>query len=130
MTLDIRKYLANLIKKEAKISHFQTGIQAGKTSKLRPDFAAAIREEYGDMFLEDADYIIFFTKNDPWSDANIKTAFEFTDRALGKDANKLSKNDFKALPLQAKEQPSDEENAEASVQDAGSHTVFIKVTIK
>lgn len=139
MTLDIRKYLENLIDKEATVSHFSVKVRAGRADKVKGPVAAQIKSEYGELFLDDADYVLFFTKDEGWSDKDIKKAFELTDRALGKDANKLSKNDFMKLTAgAAKSDGEDAEGAEDAEADdtssegdsADSKTLFVKVTIK
>jgi hypothetical protein len=98
MTLDIRKYLENLIDKEATVSHFSVRVRAGRASKVRGSVANAIMQEYGEAFLKDADYVLFFTRDEGWTSKDVKKLFELTDRALGQDANKLSKSDFIELP--------------------------------
>lgn len=136
MTLDLRKYLENLIKREAKISHFAVKVSAGKTNKLKGNIVAEIKNKYGELFLNDANYILFFTKQDEWTDKDIQKLFDLTDRALGKDANKLSKSDFKKLEFgNSKENDIDDlddmdsdemQEPMSSVQT----TLFVKVTLK
>lgn len=138
MTLDLKKYIENLIKKEAKISHFSVKVSAGKTEKIKGKFAAAIKSSYGELFLNDANYVLFFTRPEGWSDKDTQKAFELTDRALGKDANKLSKADFKKLDLGSASVSDDTDNdlddemseELTSVQDDNVETLFVKVTIK
>ena len=141
MTLDLRKYLENLISKEAVVSHFKVSVKAGKAKKIKPDVASQIRATYGDLFLEDADYVLFFTRQEQWTDKDVKKLFELTDRALGKDANKLSKNDFMKLSSAKSAAPApsddldddldDEESNAAPVQDdSSSNALFVKITIK
>lgn len=135
MTLDIRKYLENLINKEATISHFSVEVNAGKANKVKGAIASAISQEYGELFLNDADYVLFFTKNDGWTTKDIQKIFELTDRALGKDANKLTKNDFMKLPSTETSEPipSDDEDdvAEPKIQEETTiTTLFVKITIK
>lgn len=140
MTLDIRKYLENLIDKEATVSHFSVRVRAGRASKVRGSVAAAIMQEYGEAFLKDADYVLFFTRDEGWTSKDVKKLFELTDRALGQDANKLSKSDFIELPAQkAAELPvpadgddgeGDGEDAPEAVPDAPAATLFVKVTVK
>lgn len=139
MTLDIKKYFKNLIEKEAKISHFQVKVDAGKTLKMRKSYETAIEKEYGEGFLQDADYILFFERDESWDADGIKKLFELTNRALGKDANMLSKNDFQMLPSVGEvgtdsddEIPDEDiESTEQSEDDTTeSNIVFLKITIK
>ena len=137
MTLDIKKYLANLIQKEAKISHFQVRVDAGKAQKLKQEVQASIRAEFGESYLQDADFIVFFEKAESWAEADKKKLFELVNRALGKDANLLSQSDFKSLPAKDAEKPEDgdddeaaqpEDAAQENVQD--NNTLFLKITMK
>ena len=143
MTLDIKKYLTNLIHKEAKISHFQVKVDAGKASRLKGQVASSIKSAFGDSYLQDADYILFFEKSEAWSESDIKKLFELTNRALGKDANMLSKSDFNKLDMSAPAtDSSDEDTDDDSDEDAtdtaetsqeaseDSNTLFLKVTLK
>ena len=94
MVLDISKYIENLIRKEMKVSHFNGSVRVGKTSKLKSIYVQAIKSQYGDSFLQDADYIAIFMKDDADS-SSMKKLFELVNRALGKDANNMTQSDFK-----------------------------------
>ena len=139
MTLDIKKYLINLIQKEAKISHFQVKVDAGKATRLKGQVASLIKAEFGESYLQDADYILFFEKAEDWTESDTKKLFELVNRALGKDANMLSKSDFKQLGSASSnddagnevpddEQIDDEQTAETPVDFA--NTLFLKITLK
>lgn len=132
MTLDISKYLENLIKKEAKISHFAVAISAGKASSIKSEFSAMIRKDNGDTYLQDANYLVFFSKSDAWSSEDKSKIFDLVNRALGKDANNMTKSDFKELGQAASaiDVDDDSDAEETAVQDTSSHTLFMKVTIK
>lgn len=135
MTLDISKYLENLIKKEAKISHFSVAISAGKATSIKSEFSAMIRKDNGDTYLQDANYLVFFTKNEAWSSDDKNKIFDLVNRALGKDANNMSKSDFKELSNDsAAEVDVDDEETEQQEQatqtEKSTHTLFMKVTIK
>lgn len=71
MTLDLKKYLENLIKKEAKISHFAVRINAGKKERLMGNILRSIQKDYGETFLNDANYILFFSRDEGWTDKDI-----------------------------------------------------------
>lgn len=146
MTLDIKKYLKNLIEKEAVVSHFKMSVDAGKASKVKGPIANAIRSAYGERFLDDADYVLFLSRPEGWSSKDIKKVFELTDRALGKDANKLSKADF--LPLDMNNATDDniddeldndvdddvDDEEETALQEddtsASATILFVKITLK
>lgn len=144
MTLDIKKYLTNLIQKEAKISHFQVKVDAGKASRLKGQVASSIKSAFGDSYLQDADYILFFEKSEAWSEDDIKKLFELTNRALGKDANMLSKSDFNKLDMSApatdsSDEDTDDDDSDEDATDTAetsqeasedSNTLFLKVTLK
>ena len=136
MTLDIAKYLENLVKKEAKISHFAVKIAAGHTDKLSMSVRSSIQSEYGESYLQDSDFIMFFTKTDGWKEGDSKKLFDLVNRGLGKDANGMTESDFKKLTKeQAAADVDDEDNDEAQEKaDAEStsnaSTLFLKITIK
>ena len=136
MTLDIAKYLENLVKKEAKISHFAVKVAAGHTDKLSMSVRSSIQSEYGESYLQDSDFIMFFTKTDGWKEGDSKKLFDLVNRGLGKDANGMTESDFKKLTKeQAAADVDDEDNDEAQEKaDAEStsntSTLFLKITIK
>ena len=136
MTLDIAKYLENLVKKEAKISHFAVKVAAGHTNKLSMSVRSSIQSEYGESYLQDSDFIMFFTKTDGWKEGDSKKLFDLVNRGLGKDANGMTESDFKKLTKeQAAADVDDEDNDEAQEKaDAEStsnaSTLFLKITIK
>ena len=136
MTLDIAKYLENLVKKEAKISHFAVKVAAGHTDKLSMSVRSSIQSEYGESYLQDSDFSMFFTKTDGWKEGDSKKLFDLVNRGLGKDANGMTESDFKKLTKeQAAADVDDEDNDEAQEKtDAEStsntSTLFLKITIK
>ena len=136
MTLDIAKYLENLVKKEAKISHFAVKVAAGHTDKLSMSVRSSIQSEYGESYLQDSDFIMFFTKTDGWKEGDSKKLFDLVNRGLGKDANGMTESDFKKLTKeQAAADADDEDNDEAQEKAdaesaANTSTLFLKITIK
>ena len=118
-------------------------VDAGKASRLKGQAASSTKSAFGDSYLQDADYILFFEKSEAWSEDDIKKLFELTNRALGKDANMLSKSDFNKLDMSAPATDSpDEDTDDDSDEDAtdtaetsqeaseDSNTLFLKVTLK
>ena len=136
MTLDIAKYLENLVKKEAKISHFAVKVAAGHTDKLSMSVRSSIQSEYGESYLQDSDFIMFFTKTDGWKEGDNKKLFDLVNRGLGKDANGMTESDFKKLTKEpAAADADDEDNDEAQEKAdaesaANTSTLFLKITIK
>lgn len=139
MTLDIAKYLENLVKKEAKISHFTVKVAAGHTDKLSMSVRSSIQSEYGESYLQDSDFIMFFTKTDGWKEGDSKKLFDLVNRGLGKDANGMTESDFKKLTKKETTDTSDDDegNEEGSEKEeetaetsADSNTLFLKITIK
>lgn len=114
--------LANLIAKEAKVSHVESGIGifVGKASKLKEKVKAEIREAYGESYLNDADYVVILNGSQvDGSKESTEKLFSLVDRALGETANLLAKADFDFI----REKPEDDE-AEGAVKYA-----FVKVTL-
>lgn len=112
--------LANLIAKEAKVSHFDSNVVVGKASKLKEKMKAEIREAYGESYLNDADYVIFvYGKEVDGSKSSKESLFKLVDRALGETANLLSKSDFDVIREKA-----EDDEAEGAVK-----YMFVKVTL-
>ena len=130
MVLDISKYIENLIRKEMKVSHFNGSVRVGKTSKLKSIHVQAIKSQYGDSFLQDADYIAIFMKDDA-DGSSMKKLFELVNRALGKDANNMTQSDFKvAKGQEAQDDVEGEEGKEVEQNDSTPGFVFMKITVK
>lgn len=134
MTLDIAKYLKNLIQKEAKVSHFTVDVSAGKTTHLKEEFIRMIKDQNGESFLQDADYILMCVRKEGWKSDDIKKMFDLTDRALGKDANTMAQSDFKTLRAEKPTTGDDEETSgeeDKEIEDISLEpTIFMKITIK
>ena len=135
MVLDIPKYLQNLISKEMKVSHFNGKVSVGKTEKLKLSFKQQIQAQYGESFLQDADYIAIF-KQDDADDSSMKKLFDLVNRALGKDANNMTQSDFKvAKGDDGASETSDDVDSEDGEESpnttkATMSFVFMKITVK
>ena len=93
MTLDLEKFISNSIKMQAKIQHLDISTKTVK--KIPASVKDMIIDDYGDNYLEDADYVSFF-----WGAIGkdqIEKLFNVVDKALGKSANKLTSTDFKKI---------------------------------
>ena len=139
MTLDIAKYLENLVRKEAKISHFAVKVAAGHTDKLSMSVRSSIQSEYGESYLQDSDFIMFFTKTDGWKEGDSKKLFDLVNRGLGKDANGMTESDFKKLTKKETTDTGDDdeegneegsEKEETAETSTDTSTLFLKITIK
>lgn len=116
MTLDIPQFIANSIRKESKIHHLDINVKAVSKDDVPSSVTKLIYKDYGDKYLEDADYIVFF-----WGGINkdnIDKLFNVADKALGKSANKLTDKDFKKISMASDDSASEEtEDAEETEVD-------------
>lgn len=74
-----------------------------------------ILKEYGEKYLDDADYVSFF-----WgriSKDDIDKLFNVVDKALGKSANKLTNTDFKKITVGDDAEADDEQPVEEHSED-------------
>lgn len=114
MTLDLEKFIANSIKMQAKIQHLDVNTKTVK--KIPMSVQSLIIDEYGENYLEDADYVSFF-----WGQIGkdeIKKLFNVVDRALGKSANKLTETDFKKIKINKDDDDDDKiEDSDNDVED-------------
>ena len=97
MTLDISQFIANTIRTQSKIHHLDINVKATKTSEIPQSVTSLIKKDYGDKYLDDAEYVAFF-----WGEIakdDIEKLFNTVDKALGKSANKLTDKDFKKISL-------------------------------
>lgn len=147
MVLDIAKYFENLIKKEMKVSHFNGDVFVGKTDKIKPECKQAIQKQYGETFLQDANYVAVF-QQDESDTSSMKNLFNLVNRALGKDANNMTQSDFKKASFgggadepddtaddvdDTAETPADDEGNEENVNEdelGGESFIFMKITVK
>lgn len=113
MTLDLEKFISNSIAMQAKIQHFD---MSTKTVKDPPaSVKDIILKEYGEKYLDDADYVSFF-----WgriSKDDIDKLFNVVDKALGKSANKLTNTDFKKITVGDDAEADDEQPVEEHSED-------------
>lgn len=115
MTLDIKALLKNLLKKQMSIQHFTAKTEVFAVGAIPKRIKDKIKEEFGDQFLLDANYVVFF-RGDINKDG-IKKLFNLTNKAFGEDANRMVEGDFKRISFTApsasiEEEPNDEEPTE------------------
>jgi len=97
MTLDIAKFISNSIRTQAKIQHLEVKVKTSDTKSVPQSVSSIISKEYGEKYLLDADYVVFFWGSIAKDD--IKRLFNVVDKALGKSANKLTDTDFKKISI-------------------------------
>lgn len=73
MTLKISRFLTDAIAKQAKISHFDYNVKVGAPSSLKQEWREMIMEQFGDLFLNDANYVIMVKVDS--SDDKLKKKF-------------------------------------------------------
>lgn len=106
MTLDLKKFISNSIRTQAKIQHLDISTKTVKSIPI--SIKTIITKEYGDNYLLDADYVAFF-----WGaigKEEVKQLFNVVDKALGKSANKLTNTDFKKISID--DEPKEDANKE------------------
>lgn len=135
MTLSICSLLSNMIRKEASIQHFNCQVDVGHAKSIKSNVKSAISEQYGESFIYDADIIAFFKCNDGWNESSIKQLFNLVNRALGKSANDMTKDDFKLLKGTDEfnsgfSSSVSEDDEDADQEEQVDKVVFMKITTK
>lgn len=117
MTLDVSKWMTASIKLQQSISHNTTRFKVVRRAGLTDEIADKLTAKYGENFLNDADYIIFFKKIEfDFTTKDITKLYQILDRALGKGSNMLNKTDFEAFT--------------DSKEGEGPFFQFVKITLK
>lgn len=99
MTLDVKALLKNLLKKQMSIQHFTAKTEVFASKSLPKRIKDKIVEEFGDQFLLDANYVVFFRGD--IDKEGMKKLFNLTNKAFGEDANRLTEGDFKKISFAA-----------------------------
>ena len=144
MTLDVKVLLRNLLRKQMSIQHFTAKHDVFEVDTIPSKIKTKIQEEFGDNYLLDADYVVFF-RGKMTSD-QIKKLYNLTNKAFGEDANRLVEGDFKKISLvkntssnteeetkEVGDQPddqSDQAEAEAASEDVESDKPLDEEVIK
>ena len=95
MTLDIKALLKNLLKKQMSIQHFTAKTDVFGAGAIPKRIKDKIKEEFGEQFLLDANYVVFFRGD--INKEGMKKLFNLTNKAFGEDANRLVEGDFKKI---------------------------------
>ena len=138
MTLDIQAWLTDMINREQKISHNAAPFCVCKTSKIPGNIKSKIKNQLGDTYLDDSQYVIFFRKPDGFSADDIKKVFKFVNKSLGKAANNSTISDYKKLTEDVEEEPEQtdveepvELNQDEETTSSSNPTlIFVKITLK
>lgn len=129
MTLKISRFLTDAIAKQAKISHFNYGISVGKPDKMKQEWKAKVLEQFGELFLNDANYVIM-AKVDGTDDKLVKKFTELVSTVLDTE---VPSSDVKKLDLGAtpkKSDDDDEEGGEDEVEPSSDVVLLVKLTTK
>lgn len=98
MTLDIRKFLKNVVEKQFKISHLDTvEMEVFHKEAIPEKVVEEIKKGFGEDFLGDSNFVAFFKTAYPIDKKLVGRLFKAVDKALGDDANRLTEGDFKRL---------------------------------
>ena len=127
MTLKISRFLTDAIEKQAKISHFDYAVQVGKPDKMKGDWKQKILAQFGELFLNDANYVIM-TKVDGSDDKLVK---KFSDLIANVLDTEIPSSDVKKLDLGVETKSDDNDDDEDVEQEPSSDVVLlIKLTTK
>lgn len=97
MTLNFKKLIRNQIKKQMAIQHWESNVQIFKRDELPDRVTSKIKEVFGENYILDADYLLFFSGHDITKELAEKTIFKISNKALGEAANNMTENDIKVF---------------------------------
>ena len=124
MTLKISRFLTDAIEKQAKISHFDYAVQVGKPDKMKGDWKQKILAQFGEVFLNDANYVIM-TKVDGSDDKLVK---KFSDLIANVLDTEIPSSDVKKLDLGV-ETKSDDNDDDDDVEQEPSSDIVLLITL-
>ena len=123
MTLDFKKLIINAVKKQMAVQHFECNVQIFKKEELPENVAAKLAKAFGDSFLADANYTLWFSGNNITKDTIEKTLFKIANKAMGEAANNMNESDLKLVNLGGGTTPSAPQDTTDDVEtmaDAGA----------
>ena len=129
MTLKISRFLTDAIEKQAKISHFDYAVRVGKPDKMKGEWKEKVLAQFGELFLNDANYVIM-TKVDGSDEKLVK---KFTELIANVLDTEVPSSDVKKLDLgiESKADTDDEDGEEEIKKEPSSDVVLmIKLTTK
>ena len=124
MTLDVKKLLVNIIKKQMQIQHMSAPVDVFKKEHLPEKIATKIAAEFGDDYLLDSNMIVFYRGE--FSKDQVEKLFSITNKAFGEDANRMTLGDFKKFSMDSDgpvPQPGDNNNENGESKDDESSEV-------
>jgi len=116
MTLKISRFLTDAFNKQAKISHFDYKIYVGKPDKIKENIREKIYNQFGDLFLNDANYIAI-TVIDNYTDTISKKFLDLIENVLDTE---VPSSDIKQISL-----ADDEDESKSS-----NTVLLLKITTK
>ena len=121
MTLDIRKFIKNVVDKQFKISHLDTvKMEVFHKEAIPEKVVEEIKKGFGEDFLGDSNFVAFFKTAYPIDKKLVSRLFKAVDKALGDDANRLTEGDFKRLGDVSTPPKNDSHNTETDSEDDNS----------
>ena len=99
MTLDFKKLIVNAVKKQMAVQHFECNVQIFKKEELPEGVVAKLTKAFGDSFLLDANYTLWFSGNNITRETVEKTLFKIANKAMGEAANNMNESDLKLVDL-------------------------------
>ena len=99
MTLDFKKLIVNAVKKQMAVQHFECNVQIFKKEELPEGVVAKLTKAFGDSFLLDANYTLWFSGNNITKEIVEKTIFKIANKAMGEAANNMNETDLKLVDL-------------------------------
>ena len=119
MTLDVKKLLVNIIKKQMQIQHMFAPVDVFKKEHIPEKIAAKIAAEFGDDYLLDSNMIVFYRGE--FDKDQVEKLFSITNKAFGEDANRMTLGDFKKFSMDSDDpvpQPGDDDSSKGNEDTA------------
>ena len=131
MTLDFKKLIVNLVKRQMSIQHFTSNVQVFKRGEMPAWVVEQIKSKFGESYTEDGDWWVWLSSKELSKD-NRETVFKVLNSALGQAANNMTDTDLKLVTLDKPQEAKGEETVDESVEnpEEGEKFMFLKVTMK
>ena len=131
MTLDFKKLIVNLVKRQMSIQHFTSNVQVFKRGEMPGWVVEQIKSKFGESYTEDGDWWVWLSSKELSKD-NRETVFKILNSALGQAANNMTDTDLKLVTLDKPQEAKSEETVDESVEnpEEGEKFMFLKVTMK
>ena len=131
MTLDFKKLIVNLVRRQMSIQHFTSNVQVFKRGEMPAWVVEQIKSKFGESYTEDGDWWVWLSSKELSKD-NRETVFKVLNSALGQAANNMTDTDLKLVTLDKPQEAKGEETVDESVEnpEEGEKFMFLKVTMK